>query len=80
MYGMDSTFIRKGLLNLTNIKNEARESLEKYFKLNEDDNKNHKRKMSNSKFNIIQNINENQPEIRKGIDKLINNKKYVIIH
>ena len=74
MNGMDSKFIRRELLNLTNRKNEARERLEKYFKLNEDDKMYHKRKMSNNKLNIIQNINKNQPEIRKGIENLINNK------
>ena len=35
--------------------------------------------MPNNKFNIIQNINENQPEIRKWIDKLINNKINMIL-
>ena len=30
--------------------------------------------MSNNKFNIIQNINKNQPERRKYIEKLIDNK------
>ena len=74
MYGMDTKFIKRELLNLANRKSEAKASIEKYFRLNDSDKMYHKMQMPEDKIKVIMEINEDKKEIRKGIKKLIERK------
>ena len=71
---MDFKFIKRWLLNLTNRKSETKTRIENYFRLNEGDKMYNRMQMTEDKLKYLQEINKNKPEIRKGIDRLIESK------